>query len=527
MANYYQEPAGQIIKIFFPTSFLASPPATRELEIPPQELQRPRPDIVLGSFAERIEHYSIIVREAYAKKQSIVIFAPTLAVLEYIASSLAHLPLNPIILHGSLTPKQTRIACGRIISKTSPSLVISSTLALGLLSGYESIVIIEDSDSNHYIRQEHPRINTAKATILFAQHIRAKCIEGKTLPSIRDLNEERQLHYLSSRVKQRAPGAIIDMRQQKNPIISDDLLALLKEHTERALLFTTRKGFYTFIICSDCGKLLGCPACNMPLVMRDSGKRMYNCRKCERELPPEIPCSTCNGWNLRGYGIGTQRVLQELKTLGVTRPLWIYDDTVAPNKTIKEKIIAQFLTSPNGILIGTDAMLEEPRLTACHGAIVNLDNLFSIPDFRINERVLSIILKLHGKVSDAFIFIQTRFSQHQLFDHFIRQDIKGFLRVECAERKQADLPPSILFIKATIRDTQQDRRAAKVKGLTDLVTGLAEYVSNYPAFNDDTRHHILISINEQNWIKNAENLKEILSAHKDQWDIVVEPENIL
>ncbi|MSR76522.1 MAG: hypothetical protein EXS68_02925 [Candidatus Ryanbacteria bacterium] len=527
LANYYQEPVGQIVKLFFPTPFLITPPATRELEIPPQVLQHPYPTIILGSFPERIEYYSTTIREAYAKKQSIVIFAPTLAVLEYIAASLAHLPLNPTVLHGSLTPKQMRLACERIITKKSPSLVIASPLALGLLSGIEHIIIVEDADSPHYIRKERPRISTARALSLFAQHIRARCIEGKTLPSVRDLKDERPLHYLSSRIKPHAPGSIIDMRQQKNPIISNELLTLLTTQTERTLLFTTRKGFYTFIICSDCSTLLTCPGCQVPLVMHDSGKRIYHCHRCDRQLPPEIPCSNCKGWNLRGYGIGTQRVAEELKTLGVQRPLWIYDDSVAPNKTSREKIIAQFLASSDGILIGTDALLEEPRLVAKHGAVANLDNLFSIPDFRINERVLAILLKFSSKISESFIWVQTRFPQHQLFGHFVRQDIKGFLQTECADRIRASLPPAVLFIKATLHDIQKDRRTAKIKELESLISEHAEYVSSYSAFNDTSRHHLLISINEKNWVDNAEDLKGILATHADGWDIVVDPENIL
>ena len=527
LANYYQEPAGQIAKLFFPTAFLATPPTTRELEVPAQILQYPHPTIILGSFPERIAYYTTAAREAYAKKQSMVIFAPTLVVIEYIAASLAHLPLNPIILHGSLTPKQTRLACDRIISKKSPSFIIASPLALGLLSGSENIIIIEDSNSPHYTRKEYPRVNTARALILFAQQTHAKCIEGKMLPSMRELTDERQLHYLSSRIKSYAPGAIIDMRQQKNPILSTEIQSLITNHSERTLLFTSRKGLYTFVICNDCSALLTCPDCQIPLVMHDTGKRLYRCHRCEHEFSSDLSCPNCKGWNLRGYGIGTQRILEEIKTLGTGKPAWIYDDAMAPNKTMREKIISQFLASSNGILIGTDAILEEPRITARHAAIINLDNLFSIPDFRINERIVAILLKLSGKVSESFIWIQTRFPQHQLFAHFIRQDLKGFLHHEYQERVSAGLPPSVLFIMASLCDPQPARREKKINELKELISPLAEYVSSYQAFNDATRHHLLISINEQLWIQNAKDLKEILAAHADQWDIVVDPENIL
>jgi len=527
IANYYQEPVGQIVKLFYPTLFLQTPPVAREFEIPPQVLQHPHPTIALGSFYERMDYYATTVREAYAKKQSIVIFTPTLAVLEYISASLAHLPLNPIIIHGSLTAKQMRLACDRMMSKKSPSLVIASPLALGLLSGAEDIVIIEDADSSHYIRKERPRIHIARALSLFAQHIRARCIEGKTLPSARNLHENRPLHYLSSRIKPHAPGVVLDMRQQKNPIISLELLTLLTTQNEPTLLFTSRKGLYTFIICNDCSTLLSCPGCQAPLVMYNTGKRIYHCNRCERELPPEIPCHNCKGWNLRGYGVGTQRVFEELKALSLERPLWVYDDAVAPNKAAREKIVAQFLASPDGILIGTDALLEEPRLVARHAAIVNLDNLFSIPDFKINERILEILLKLTSKASESFIWIQTRFPQHQLFGHFTRQDLKGFLQNECAERVRAGLPPAVLFIKTTIHDTQRERREKKIAELKNLISDHAEYVSSYPAFNDPSHHHLLISINERVWTENAENLKGILATHADMWDIVVDPENIL
>jgi len=216
-----------------------------------------------------------------------------------------------------------------------------------------------------------------------------------------------------------------------------EIRAYLAENNTRTILFINRKGFYSFVICLDCGNIIACASCRRPLTLHASTTRYYSCHGCQTQYPTTISCAQCNGWNLRGYGIGADQMARDIQKTYPGRPFWVYSDDAAKTKTEKHSIKKHFLESANGILIATELVLEDPELTAPDVIVVNIDNLFSIPDFRINERLLSLFMRLDEKATEHPLIIQTRFPSHPVFTHFARQDIKGLLAAELEERKAA------------------------------------------------------------------------------------------
>jgi primosomal protein N' len=56
-----------------------------------------------------------------------------------------------------------------------------------------------------------------------------------------------------------------------------------------------------------------------------------------------------------------------------------------------ETIINNFNNSQNGILIGTSSILRPQIQNVENTAILNIDNLFGIPDFKTEEKILTLI----------------------------------------------------------------------------------------------------------------------------------------
>ena len=85
------------------------------------------------------------------------------------------------------------------------------------------------------------------------------------------------------------------------------------------------------------------------------------------------------------YGVGLQRVLEELQKRFPETPVHVFDRTAVSTNTAARKLIQQWDTQTKTILLGTEmslTYLKNVRNISCTG-IVSLDTLFSIPDFRI------------------------------------------------------------------------------------------------------------------------------------------------
>lgn len=532
--SYYLESFGSILKLFLPSMLLSQPASIPYRTPDPNILYEPEPTVVIGSEQERFLYYEKIIREAFSRNKSSALFVPTVQLAEYLFRSFKNLPKEVILLHGNLSKQQMKRVLLRVQKRISPSLIIGTPLALGILNGDESVIIIEDAESRHYVKQDRPKIPTTTVIRSFAKRILAQTIEGETFPSLENISRNVPVQYLMSRVNRVSHPLLIDMgvmNQEKFSLLTDAFKERLRTIEGKVILFTTRKGFYSFVICTDCGYLIACPSCGKPLTLHVDAQRRYTCRSCRKDYPAHIQCPNCSGWNLKGYGIGTERIEHEMKYAFPKRPLWILDEEHAKTKKDRDSIVRAFLASDNGVLVGTEMILEEPELRAEVVVIISLDNLFSIPDFHMNERILSLLFKLEEKSINHPIIIQTRFLKHPIFRHFINQDIKRLLEIELAERKQENLPPYATLIRIAIREKTQKQLSGHLSYMKKVLAPFIADIESSPSFEQKEgpflAHYTLLTVPKQQWQENREDLKHTLIAHASEWDIAVDPPSIL
>ncbi|HEY4477264.1 MAG TPA: hypothetical protein VJB56_01405, partial [Candidatus Paceibacterota bacterium] len=285
------------------------------------------------------------------------------------------------------------------------------------------------------------------------------------------------------------------------------------------------------VICTDCGYLNLCPSCKKPLSLRTSNNRRYVCNFCKREYPLRTQCQNCGSWSLKGYGIGTERVASEVKYIFPGRHNWILDEENAKTKKDRERIIEAFLASEDGILIATEMALENPSLYADTVAIVAMDNLFSIPEFRMNEQILSLLSRFAEKATISPLIIQSRFPKHPLFRHFINQDIKHLLEGELEERKKERLPPYTTIVRIAIRSKNQKQLLERAALLKNDIGRFLFDIESYPSFEQKEgplwARYLLLTIDKKEWEEKSNNLKNTLLSHAAEWDIAVDPPSIL
>lgn len=113
----------------------------------------------------------------------------------------------------------------------------------------------------------------------------------------------------------------IDMRAELtagNPReVSRRLARELQENLdngEQSILLLNRRGYRTIGMCTDCGHVLKCPNCSVPLVYHKPQQALM-CHHCGQTVHP-LPtlCPECGG-KIHYSGFGSQRVEEELAEL--------------------------------------------------------------------------------------------------------------------------------------------------------------------------------------------------------------------
>ena len=262
-------------------------------------------------------------------------------------------------------------------------------------------------------------------------------------------------------------------------------------------------------------------------VLHAASKRYYACHNCNKSFTVDVACQNCSGWNLQGYGFGTERIYTEIKKTMPSRPIWLYDDESAATRTKQQMIKKEFLSSRDGILIGSELIIEDPELTADQVLIAHIDNLFSIPDYRMNERILTLLAKLEERSKESPLLIQTKFPKHPLFKYFLEDHSKRFLEQELEERKTEELPPytALIVISFTAKNKKEaDKQTLYIrKSLESLVLS----VDTLPTLTQGIKTSIILTIEKNVWLRESDELKKIFFKNMDRWDIAVDPDTIV
>lgn len=315
--------------------------------------------------------------------------------------------------------------------------------------------------------------------------------------------------------------------------LSNELKALVeltrREHGQLAIL-VGRRGLTSTTICNDCGMIVLCENCGAPLVLHlNKESRIFMCHKCgasrKIERDGEEKCSGCGSWRLVPLGIGIERVAEELRTEFPDIYLSILDSDTAKTEKVSKKIMADFYNTQGGVLLGTEMMINRLTRPVEASAIVGIDSFLTIPDFRINEKIFSLILSLRAKTQKT-ILLQTQNPEREFFGYALKGDLLSFYRQEIAERKMFGYPPFTTLIKISW-DTKAERLEKETADLVGQFVGYdpRTYTSNPEGGRARIRAHALIKLPRGKWVD--EKLLAVLKSLSPKYTVSVDPDSII
>ncbi len=498
--------------------------------------------VIQSNDEDRYAHYKSIIREEFAKNSSVFFCLPTIQDIKKASESLQKGIENyTYILHSAIGKKEITETIKKILEETHPILIIGTGPFLSIPKGNVGTIIIEKENSRSYKLQSRPYIDIRTFAEKFAGKIKAKIIFGDLLLRAESIyrfrkNELVEIAPLKFRSLTTSSQEIIDMKVKRESgekaefkIFSDSLLSKIKEsieNSEHIFLFTSRRGLSPSTVCADCENIVKCNNCGSHIVLhKSSTENFFLCHRCgERRNAKEL-CTNCGSWRLTTLGIGSELVEEKLKELFPEAKLFRIDADTSPTHNKAERVAQNFYNSTGSILIGTEMSLLYLTDKIENSAVVSMDSFFSIPDYRINERVLNIILKMRA-ITDRNLILQTRDIEQKVFDYAARGNLIDFYKEEIDDRKRFNYPPFSTLIKISVTGTKSE--------LADLVENFQKIIEPneidiFPAFVPQTKGKFgvngLIKVSEGEWPN--KDLSEKLKSLPMNFSVNVDPESLI
>lgn len=280
----------------------------------------------------------------------------------------------------------------------------------------------------------------------------------------------------------------LELRQGNRSIFSRALSAGLTESIaqgRQAILFLNRRGSAPIVQCRDCGYVVTCSGCAVSLTYHAAESRL-RCHRCNRRSRPPQTCRQCRGPHIRQLGIGTQRVVEEVRQLlpGIAVERW--DADAARSGPGPAETMRRLAAGETRVVVGTQLVakgLDVPNVTLV--GVVLADVGLHWPDFRAGERAFGLLCQVAGRagrgVEPGRVIIQTYNPDHYAVAAAARQDYAALYQTEIAARHQQGNPPfnrlaHLLYQNLNPTLCQQQattaarllRQRIRAQGLTDL-----------------------------------------------------------
>jgi primosomal protein N' (replication factor Y) len=512
---------------------------------------------VQGDDTDRISTWRSLIRQEFARKKSILIHTPTIEDAKNIFKLLEKgIEGYIFILHNKLAKKEI-IDTWKFIADTEHPVAIITAGIFPLMPRSDiSSIVIERENGRGWISPKTPYLDLRKAFEMINTNI-----PGRTIYLADNLLRTETLHRLHrNEITQGSPfkwrsistatDTLINMIPENTPkpiqeneaangviqqrgfhVFSPQLIQLIEKNREESshmFIYTVRRGLATTTVCNDCETIVTCNSCSAPVVLhasKETNRNFFMCHVCGTRRSADEVCKTCGGWRLTPLGIGLDRVEQEIHRLFPDIDVFKIDADITKTDKQIALTLEKFRAKPGSILLGTEIASLHLHETVDHCAVVSLDSLFALPDFRIPEKIMYTLIRLRALASKS-ILVQTRRIEEKVFDYALKGNLSDFNRETISERRQFGYPPFMTLIKISI----EGKKDSIAQQMAEIQKNIEPYeIDIFPAFTGTTRGnstiHGLLKIAPELW-PNIE-LAEKLRGLSPNISIKVDPETLL
>ena len=320
------------------------------------------------------------------------------------------------------------------------------------------LIVMDEEQEHTYKSEQSPRFHARNVAKFRANYNDALLLLASATPSLESYymaeNGKYSLHTLKNRYKgAKLPSVTtVDMRKEITAgnhgsisrLLIDELDEVLN-NKKQAIILLNRRGYNTYISCPSCGYVATCPNCSISMTYHSANNRML-CHYCGHSEQIQKKCPECDSEHLRFYGMGTQRVEDELKMLFPNSRILRLDADSTMTKDSFSHHLGLFSKGEYDIMIGTQMVakgLDFPNVTLV--GVIGADRSMHSDDYRSYERTFSLLTQVVGRAGrgefSGKAIIQTTNPESDFINLAVTQDYEAFYNGEILTRKMMLYPP--------------------------------------------------------------------------------------
>lgn len=422
------------------------------------------PKVIYGNNTDRIDQYKRVIRSAFADKKSIVFVTPSIRSLnswyEHLKKGIGD---HVVILHSKRTKRDQKSALSLIKQSERPLLICATPYFANIPGQNIGITILEEESSNLYKTNDRYEIDTR---ILISEISRARgvhMIYGDVFPRFETLVENQNTVLARSYIPEKVVIAPTESYRSILPIETIELIRYCQKNKKSLFIYTNRKGIAPLSRCSDCGTIVECPTCTLPITLRyritpDEKIRIFMCTHCGDTLSPNHICTHCASWNITPVSIGTESLREAVASIVPEENIIMIDDDITPDSSVIEKILDEIQKKKWYILIGTQKIISYIK-DIDYSAIPFFDRILSVPSPYTVEETLRLIMECNSRTKENLV-ICTRHPDFPITKQIATRKIQEIIDEDIKNRKTFGYPPFGVLLKLSITVTSGARTAA-------------------------------------------------------------------
>lgn len=419
----------------------------------------------------KTEIYIHLALEALGKGESVLYLVPEIAISRQLEQRLSLIFAGSLkVFHSKQTLVQKRDLYDELCKTDKPCVILGTRSAIFLPFRKLGLVIIDEEHDRSYKQEDPaPRYSGRDGALMLASDRGAPAILGSATPSFESLFNVKcgkLAHVILSEKYHTSQAPVVkiidtnrerrlgNMRGSFSAGTLKEMEAVLKNGGQ-VLVFRSRRAYSPLVICTECGNIPKCPACNVPLSFHKYNYSL-SCHYCGHCEPFTSRCGECGETALTDRGAGTEKLEEELQEFFPDKVIARFDAQTTESKRSEDRMIKDFGEGKIDILVGTQMIskgFDFERLSLV--VVVSAESLFAIDDFRSDERARQLLTQLLGRSGRrdkrGTMIIQTARADHPV----LSADADTGRMLE--ERRIFSYPPFVRMITIKVRDTQEGR----------------------------------------------------------------------
>lgn len=485
----------------------------------------------------KTEVYIELIKNMLSCEKTAIVLVPEISLTPQIVSRFKSEFSDMVaVLHSSLSEGEKYDEYRRIMNG-EVNIVVGARSAVFAPLKNIGLIIVDECQSATYKQENTPKYNAIDIAIKRGEFNGSKVVLGSATPLLEQYARGKKGVFHMVNLPSRVSGnksqiLLVDMESEAkkhNYIISDRLDSEILDalnRDEQVMILLNRRGYSTFLSCTNCGYVYKCPNCDISLIYHKSSNN-YSCHYCGYRIVRSEVCPECHEDAIKDLGLGTEKlqsILEEKYGVNVLR----MDADTTSTKNSHQKLISEFSSGKYKILVGTQMISKGLNFeNVSVVGIINPDSSLAMPDFRSTERTYELLSQTAGRVGrfnlPGKVVIQTYNPTNYVYTSLLMNNYEHFYNLEMDIRRKLNYPPYFYICNILISSTSFDKardEASNIKryldkNLSEKYKILGPSVSSIVKLKNKYRFNIMIKYRDTNLLYkvlsevNAREIKDV------------------